>query len=106
MAYRARHKQGESTLEGNGRQALQNSRCLYPANILSCIPIQLSRTSNSYGDPAPLSSSFFGVMNMVKIHQAWQWLEFLWNFLAAVGDIPQYRKYYKYLTEGSLMIGG
>jgi len=39
-------------------------------------------------------------MDMMKIHQA-QWLEILWSFshfLAAVGDIPQYRKYYNYLT--------
>jgi hypothetical protein len=58
------------------------------------------RPFNSYGDPAPLSSSFFGAMDMIKIPQA-QWLEIFWSFshfLAAVGDVPQYRKYYNDLT--------
>jgi len=55
---------------------------------------------NYYGGPAPLSNSFFDAMDVMKLNQA-QWPEILYSFshfLAAVGDIPQYRKYYNYLT--------
>jgi hypothetical protein len=105
IAYRAiiEHATNKETAPWKGKAVnLSKTLAVYilPTFCLACrFNYNYVRPSNSYGDPAPLSSSFFGAMDMMKMHQD-QWLEILWSFshfLAAVGDIPQYRKYYNYL---------
>jgi hypothetical protein len=101
IAYRAiiEHATNQERAPWKGKAAkLSKTLAVYILPTF-CLAYQFnySGPSNAYGDPAPSSSSFFGAM--MKIHQA-QWLEILWSFshfLAAVGDIPQYRKYYNYL---------